>query len=90
MKSLALALVVLLLAGGVSVGACLETCEDDGPDGGCAPTCDDCVCCVGAAAILAEVPGAEARLAGRREPSAPPVVLPGSAAEILHVPRPTR
>ena len=24
---------------------CAQQCEDDGPDGQCAPNCEDCVCC---------------------------------------------
>ena len=43
--------VVLLQAVGFSLAApvpCVELCEqcdDDGPDGQCAPTCVDCLCC---------------------------------------------
>jgi hypothetical protein len=29
----------------VAFAECVETCPDDGPDGKCAPGCDDCACC---------------------------------------------
>ncbi len=32
------------LAQGVEI-PCAERCQDDGPDGRCAPTCQDCLCC---------------------------------------------
>jgi hypothetical protein len=48
----ALAIVAFVLfavqAGGLALAvetACFERCEDDGPDGNCAPTCADCRCC---------------------------------------------
>jgi len=29
----------------VAFAECVETCPDDGPDGKCSPSCDDCACC---------------------------------------------
>jgi hypothetical protein len=41
-------MLVTVQVSGVGVAvetACIEHCEDDGPDGQCAPTCRDCACC---------------------------------------------
>ena len=29
----------------VAQGECVQSCEDDGPDGTCPPDCADCSCC---------------------------------------------
>jgi hypothetical protein len=35
---------------------CAEQCEDDGPDGQCAPTCEDCLCCAHSRAAFSAAP----------------------------------
>jgi hypothetical protein len=35
---------------------CVEQCEDDGPDGQCAPTCQDCLCCAHSRAASSSPP----------------------------------
>jgi hypothetical protein len=94
----ALAIVFLALfaaqAGGLALGVettCYERCADDGPDGECAPTCADCLCCA-----QPRAPAAAPRIAGLVPP--PAVTRPSFAvqaepaapdpAEILRVPKP--
>jgi hypothetical protein len=46
-------------AAGVALAAgapCAQQCEDDGPDGRCAPTCVDCICCGHPRATFARPP----------------------------------
>jgi hypothetical protein len=67
---------------------CLEECQDDGPEGDCAPGCDDCNCCT-LTRLLLPPPGQAARQAIRRAPAAwPTEAKPESPdpAGILHVP----
>jgi hypothetical protein len=77
---------------GVSAAAampCLEQCEDDGPDGQCAPTCEDCFCCAHPRAAVAApaampVPGGAVLRRSfflERQPPQP------DAGEILRIPK---
>ena len=43
---LALFMVQALGTASAAPEPCAQQCEDDGPDGQCAPDCEDCVCCV--------------------------------------------
>jgi hypothetical protein len=39
---------MVMNAVGIALAAdlpCAQRCDDDGPDGQCAPTCQDCLCC---------------------------------------------
>lgn len=75
----------------IAVGMpCVETCEDDGPDGQCAPGCEDCVCCAQPRVTLvppttAEQPVGTSRDQAWPEQATPPVPEPH---EILRVPKP--
>jgi hypothetical protein len=90
--ALALAL-FLFQAVGVSMAPeipCAGECEDDGPDGQCAPTCQDCLCCAHARAVFsapAEVMIPGAVRVGRvcAADGAPPQA---DAGDILRVPKP--
>jgi hypothetical protein len=69
---------VLSQAGAFSTFAavgCFDRCPDDDAEGRCAPTCDDCACCVrppilGAPASATPLVVAEPRLLPSREPRA--------------------
>jgi hypothetical protein len=43
---LALFMVQALGTASAAPEPCAQQCQDDGPDGQCAPDCEDCVCCV--------------------------------------------
>ena len=43
---LALFMVQALGTASAAPEPCAQQCQDDGPDGQCAPDCADCVCCV--------------------------------------------
>ena len=95
--TLTLAIGVLLLlqtTGLVAIVAplpCTDGCPEDGPDGACAPLCDECVCCPTVRSC--EQPGFMVgspqfsllrRATERRIPS--PDTAP---ADIFHVPKPS-
>lgn len=68
---------------------CVETCEDDGPDGQCAPGCEDCLCCAHSRVTVAPPAGSAAPIATSvalvwREDARPPTPEPH---EILRVPK---
>ena len=56
-------------------GSCAQTCDDDQPDGWCAPTCMDCACCGHARLVTIKV--------GLTVPDFVPRWLPGRA--VAHV-----
>jgi hypothetical protein len=72
-------------------GVCVEACEDDGPDGGCAPDCVDCCDCghrpVSSTCLTVTV--SVVALLTDQAPSqpAPPPAAP-EPDDILHVPKP--
>jgi hypothetical protein len=87
-------LVALAVLGGqlarpLLAGPCLDACDDDGPDGTCPRSCDDCSCC----GALAATPAADVvrvaapvrRLEARAD--AGPPLAEGEPREIVHVPR---
>ncbi len=98
MRALArlLALVLLSLVAlqvGVSsialAAPCVGTCDDDGPDGNCAPGCDDCTCCAHARVLIArpqttDAPTSAAVIHAWPADGEPPSPDP---REILRVPR---
>lgn len=97
-RGLARVVVALLLAvfmvqavGGstASAGPCAQQCEDDGPDGQCAPNCEDCVCCVHARVAVTGLASALLPIAVRtyrvaRAETSPPQA---EAEDILRVPK---
>jgi hypothetical protein len=54
LASVLFALVALQIGlASIAVAApCIETCEDDGPDGTCPPGCEDCLCCIHARVLV--------------------------------------
>ena len=69
---------------------CAQACAEDGPDGRCPHTCNQCVCCphplpglVAAAVVLPQPERASAAVAGDA-----PVLVSALQREILHVPKP--
>jgi hypothetical protein len=89
--ALVLGLFVLQAAGVSAAGAriCVEQCQDDGPDGQCAPDCEDCVCCAhtrgtvtALAAVLLPAEGRTRRIL--RAEASPPE---SEAKDILHIPK---
>jgi len=91
-----LAAVILALfvaqTAGLSLAAsvtCVQTCEDDGPDGQCAPSCADCVCCAHSrytAALPASAPILANVNASRSWPSDTPPA-DSDPQDIMHVPK---
>ena len=73
----------------VAAVPCVEECQDDGPDGECAPTCEDCVCCAhpraGIGAPMASVLIESARGSHLVAPEQSPPE--GELEEILRVPK---
>jgi hypothetical protein len=68
---------------------CLEHCDDDGPDGTCPPTCQDCACCAQPRAIQTMSAGAapsQALTSTGDWPAAGPPASP-DPGEILRVPK---
>lgn len=76
------------------VSACAEACSDDRQDGTCAPTCNDCACCVGGPLVALEAPPTGVVLAvaeaSPRAAAPPTVARAGHAEDIRHVPKPGR
>jgi hypothetical protein len=73
-----------------AAAVCAETCADDGPDGRCAPTCADCVCCDHGTRPLAAVAAPADALAPslRTLAAGPRLAAPArDPREIFHVPR---
>ena len=72
---------------------CVEHCDDDDPEGNCAPTCEDCLCCAHGRVTPAGRAGAVAPLVrtGVRVDS-PAQTAPDSPepADIFRVPKPAR
>ena len=91
--ALGLGLVIAQSAGfaaSILPDSCQQACTEDGPDGRCPPTCNQCVCCphllpgLFAAAVVLPQPG-PARAAG---PGDALVLKSSPQREILHVPKP--
>lgn len=69
---------------------CALACAEDGPDGPCPPTCNQCVCCLHA------LPGLVSAAVVLPQPEPARAAVPGDATvlrsspqrEILHVPKP--
>jgi hypothetical protein len=86
---LALFMVQALATTSAAPEPCAQSCEDDGPDGQCAPDCEDCVCCVHARVAVAGRPVASPPVEARRYRLAlteggPPET---EAQDILRVPK---
>lgn len=72
---------------------CVQHCKDDGPDGDCAPSCEDCLCCAhsrvtptGRTTAITPLPrkGIRVHSPAQSTPDSP------EAAEIFRVPKPAR
>jgi hypothetical protein len=76
------------LAAGVEV-LCVERCQDDGPDGRCAPTCQDCLCCAQPRVYPLGAPAAMVPVQPVARVAWPALATPASAdpGEILRVPK---
>ena len=89
--ALVLALFMVQARGTASAAAesCAQQCEDDGPDGQCAPDCEDCVCCVHARVAVAGRPVAAPPVQARRYLVTPAEASPPEteAQDILRVPK---
>jgi hypothetical protein len=72
------------------VTECREGCDDDGPNGRCGSTCEDCSCCARLGAFAVAEPAALVRLVQERAARRCPSVAPSSpdGADIFHVPKP--
>ncbi len=69
---------------------CAERCPDDGDDGACAPTCDDCACCahVRTVALRASGLGADVAAGAAAHTPEPLAAAPQPFVdEIFHVPK---
>ena len=99
MRLIRLFAILLTLASAVRVAAaplvvafaeCVETCPDDGPDGKCAPGCDDCACCARPVTpplrdtAIDLLPTVVSLAIGEMVRRAPPLPEP---RKILHVPK---
>jgi hypothetical protein len=85
--------VMVLNTVGVALAAdvpCAERCEDDGPDGQCAPTCQDCCCCAHAriAFLAPAAAGAPAAVRAIRAPAPDRTPPEAAAQDIFRVPKP--
>ena len=98
-RLLRLLVILVTLASAVRVAAapfvvafaeCVESCPDDGPDGKCSPTCDDCACCARPVTPPPRAPAIEllptviSIAIGGAVPYTPPSPEP---RKILHVPK---